>query len=91
MWRKRSEGLRPALSGDDPYGKQVPLPRALPMWGGCSGGGFAPVVFHKTKKLTVAEWQKVVASGKLARAIKSLKPVKRRGPWPVLCDNESFL
>ena len=91
MWRKRSEGLRPGLSGDDPYGKQVPLPRALPMWGGCSAGGFAPVVFHKTKKLKVAEWQKVVASGKLATAIKALKPVKRRGPWSVLCDNESFL
>ena len=91
MWRKRSEGLRPALSGNDPYGKQVPLPRALPMWGGCSAGGFAPVVFHKTKKLKVAEWQKAVASGKLAKAIKALKPVKPTGPWLVLCDNESFL
>ena len=49
------------------------------------------MVFHKTKKLTVAEWQKVVASGKLATAIKALKPVKRSGPWSVLCDNESFL
>jgi hypothetical protein len=49
------------------------------------------VVFHKTKKLTVTEWQKAVASGKLAAAIKALKPVKRRDPWFVLCDNESVL
>ena len=29
--------------------------------------------------------------GDLANAIKAVKPVKPRGPWTVLCDNESFL
>ena len=48
------------------------------------------MLFHKRKKLTVSEWSKAVASGKLATAIKALRPVKRKGPWFVLCDNESF-
>ena len=61
------------------------------MWGGISGGGFAEVVFHERKKLTASEWAGYVRAGKLTAAIKSLKPVDKRGPWHVLCDNESFL
>ena len=91
MWRKPSESFTPALSGDDEYGNQVPLSRALPLWGGLSSGGFAPVVFHKTKKLTQQEWAQAVNQGKLAKAIKELAPVRPSGPWTVLCDNESFL
>lgn len=32
-----------------------------------------------------------MSSGKLVTAITNLKPVKKRGPWKVLCDNEGFL
>eukprot|EP00435_Cladocopium_sp_Y103_P037481 s2657_g9.t3 len=53
--------------------------------------GFATVVFHAKKKLTKAEWIRVLQAGKLASAIKSLRPVKKDGPWHVLCDNEAFL
>ena len=63
MYRKPSEALAPELSGDDHYAKQLPLARALPLWGGCSAGGFAVVLFHKTKKCTVEEWAKAVGQG----------------------------
>ena len=33
----------------------------------------------------------VLRSGKLTAAIRALSPVRKRGPWHVLCDNESFL
>ena len=56
-----------------------------------SEGGFATVVFHSRKKLTKAEWIRVLQAGKVASAIKSLRPVKKDGPWHVLCDNEAFL
>ena len=91
MWRKPSEGLSPALAGDDPFGKQVPLGRAVPMWGGCSAKGFAPVLFHKTKKVSIVEWKSAVDAGKLEKALKAAKSQKCAGQWLVLCDNESFL
>ena len=91
MWRKPAEALHPALAGDDAFPKQVPLGRCVPMWGGCSAKGFAPVVFHKTKKVTAPEWRSAVDAGKLGKAIKAVKSQKRVGRWLVLCDNESFL
>ena len=91
IWRKPSEALQPFLSGKDSYHNQVPLHRAVPLWGGCSEGGFATVCFHRRKKLSVDEWSKVVSSGKLAAAIRQLKPTLRHGPWHVLCDNEGFM
>ena len=91
MWRKPSEAFKPSLSGKDDYHHQVPLSRAVPLWGGCSEGGFAVVTWHKGKKLTSEEWVAAVASGKLARAIRLVKPVKLNGPWVVLCDNEGFM
>ena len=91
MWRKPSEGLSPALAGDDPYGKQVPLSRAVPFWGGCSAGGFAAVFFHKTKKVSAGEWCRAVAKGNLKKALAKVKAKKDGGHWRVLCDNESFL
>ena len=91
MWRKPSEAFIPQLSGADDYGSQVPLSRALPLWGGLSEGGFAAVLFHKTKKVKQDEWARAVKNGKLVQAIKALKPVKPRGPWNVVCDNEAFL
>ena len=91
MWRKPTEAFDPKLAGADDSAKQVPLHRAVPLWGGCSYGGFAPIVFHKRKKLTCEEWSAAVTSGKLTQAIKALKPAKAAGPWEVICDNEGFL
>ncbi|CAE8595265.1 unnamed protein product, partial [Polarella glacialis] len=91
MWRKRCEAASPDLAGNDAYGKQVPLCRAVPLWAGISEGGFATVVFHKSKKLCTVEWADIVNGGKLTNAIRSLSPTKPRGPWWVLCDNETFL
>jgi len=50
MWRKTRETNLPSLAGDDEYMKQVPLSRAIPLWGGISDGGFAPVLWHPTHK-----------------------------------------
>ena len=91
MWRKPSESFQPELAGDDAYGKQVPQARAIPLWGGCSAGAFAIVDFHPNKKLHADDWAAMVRSGKLTAAIRALNPVRKRGPWHVLCDNESFL
>jgi len=91
MWRKPNEGISPKLAGQDSYGKYVPLSRAVPMWGGCSAKGVAPVVFHKTKKVSAPEWKKAVERGRLAAALKAVKSQKQAGKWLVLCDNESFL
>ena len=91
MWRKPSESFSPDLAGDDSYGNQAPLGRVVPLWGGCSAGGFAIAAIHKKKKLTAREWSDVVTSGKLRKAVQALKPTKKNGPWHILCDNESFL
>jgi hypothetical protein len=91
MWRKRGEAAKPGLAGDNCYSKQVPLARAIPLWGGISEGGFAPVTFHEEKKLKTPDWVAAVRAGALTDAIKSLSPVRRHGPWHVLCDGESFL
>ena len=90
MWRKPNEAAMPALAGGNNYSAQIPLARALPMWGGISGGGAAVVVFHKTKKLKVHEWTGVINKGQLLAAVRSLKP-RRKAPWHILCDNERFL
>ena len=63
----------------------------MPLWGGCSEGGFSVVLFHGSKKLNKAEWVRSVEQNKLTEAIKKLKPVKAAGPWHVLCDNEGFM
>ena len=90
MWRKKSESNTPALAGATDYDKQVPLARSIPLWGGISEDGFAAVVFHAEKKLDNVKWSKVVRDGGLTDAIRKINP-HRRGPWTVLCDNESFL
>ena len=91
MYRKRNEAAAPELAGDDPYGDQVPLARSLPMWAGISENGFAVITFHPNKKIKSEEWAKAVNRGKLVKAIRQLRPVKKRGPWHILCDNEAFL
>ena len=91
IWRQPGEAAQPELAGRDHYTKQVPIARAVPMWGGVSEGGFSIVVIHEQKKLSTPEWVRAVHAGKLKSAITDLQPVSRRGPWSVLCDNESFL
>jgi hypothetical protein len=73
------------------YGDQLPLARALPLWGGVSEGGFAVVAIHENKKMMADEFVEVVRKGKLTDAIRKLNPIKPDGPWFALCDNESFL
>ena len=92
VWRKPSEGVSmPEFDGHDPYKDQVPLCRAVPMWGGVSGDGASIVTFHATKKITVEEWTAAVQAGRLRASLVSINPQNRRGPWTILCDNESFL
>ena len=43
------------------------------------------------KKIDEEDWVEAVKEGKLTEAIRSLDPVRPRGPWTVLADNESFL
>ena len=91
LYRKRSERLDPELAGSDDFAKQLPMNRALPLWGGCSVGGFAPILWTVSKKCKVEEWASCVRKGGLTKAVTSLNPVKPRGPWHVVCDNEHFL
>lgn len=91
MYRKKDEGCKPELAGDNPFAKQVPMNRAIPMWGGISAGGFRHVVYHADRKLNEDEWSELVEKGKLVEAVKGLNPVSARGPWWVIVDNESFL
>ena len=57
MYRKRSEvGSDVVDGGSGAYGNQVPLGRAVPMWGGVASGGFGLVIFHERRKLTSEEW-----------------------------------
>ena len=91
MWRKDGEANLPQLAGRDDYSKQVPLHRAIPLWGGLSEDGFAPVLFHPKKKTNQDEWSQAVREGKVTEALRRLNPRKKSGPWSILCDGESFL
>ena len=92
MWRKRRESNLPRLAGQDDFQKQVPLSRAVPMWGGLSQDGFAAVLWHLDSKKTNAEdWAKAVRAGRLTGALRRINPQKLAGPWTVLCDGETFL
>lgn len=91
MWRKKSEMASPELAGKPSYDTQVPLQRALPLWGGISAGGFAEILYHKTKKVGTAEWVRALQQGRLRKALGDLNPGRKKGPWTVLADNEVFL
>jgi len=91
MWRKPSESYRPELAGEDPYPHQVPLDRALPMWGGVSADGFAKVLFTAKKRADTEEWVKAVEDGRLTAALQAINPQRPDGPWTILCDGEHFL
>ena len=91
MWRTRSEAAKPELAGKDMYNKQILYNRAIPMWGGIGTGGIGVVMFHQWKKVNQGEWAEAVEKGRLVAACKSARPDRQRGPWRLLCDNESFL
>ena len=91
MWRKPGEAASPKLAGADPYATQVPLSRAIPLWGAISARGFMPVVYHKRKKLSVTEWGEVLDRGCFGHAVDQLQDPSAREPRRVLCDNEKFL
>ena len=90
VWRKPSEGNLPELAGHDVYAKQVPQNRMLPLWGGIGPQGFAIVTFHDNRKIDTDEWVDAVREGKLLKALQATNK-KKKGPWSILCDNESFL
>ena len=91
IWCTKREHATLELPAPGKYPKQVPLSRAVPMWGGCSYEGFAIVLFHPNKKLTKEEWVAALRAGKLTKAIRSVNRSRRSGPWSMLCDNEKFL
>ena len=92
MWRKPGESNCPKLAAHGDYCRQVPLGRALPLWGGISEDGFAVVTWHlSAKKLNRAEWVALVRRGQLAASLREVNPGRRDGRWSVMCDNESFL
>jgi transposase len=91
VWRTPSEKNLPELSGHDSYSKQVPKARMLPLWGGVSSGGFGLVLQHENRKVTAEEWAAAVDKGNLVKALRTANPGRKRGPWKILCDNESFL
>ena len=91
MWRLKNEAAVPELAGEDPYAKQVPIARALPLWGGISEAGAAEILFHQTKKCSVDEWVAAVKHGHMMPALRRLNPGRRAGPRTILCDNEHFL
>ena len=91
MWRKASEAAKPELSAGDEYGKkQIPHARAVPMWGGIGDNGCGIVTFHAFKKMNQHEWADAVEDGSVVKACKEASG-RSRGPWCLLCDNESFL
>ena len=81
----------PRLAGANDYDKQVPISRSIPLWGGLSENGFAPVQWHlDSKKTNKEKWSQEVRSGALTAALRSLNPKKKTGPWTILCDVKDF-
>jgi hypothetical protein len=91
VWRRPGEYDLPELTGYDPYSRQVPANRLVPLWGGLSAGGFAAVLWHEQRKTDGEEWSASVRKGSLFSALKAVNRGKTSGPWKVLCDNEAFL
>ena len=49
------------------------------------------MLWHGSRKTDEDEWSKAVRGGSLSRALSAINPGRPRGPWNILCDNESFL
>ena len=90
VWRKPSEASSQELAGGDCFHKQVPIQRAIPLWGGIGPRGFTPILFHAQKKVRTPEWACAVGDGKLRAALVKVSGRQRR-PWAIICDNEKFL
>ena len=90
-WRRPDEHDIEELAGYDNYVKQAPHNRIVPMWGGISSGGFASVLWHEDRKTNDEEWSNAVNNRCLIDALKAVNPLKKSGPWKIICDNESFL
>ena len=76
------------VAGQDPYPQQVAQHHLVPLWGWPLAWG---VQHRHLPPLLTATWCRTVADGKLTHATQALAPVRPRGPWKVLCDNQSFL
>ena len=72
VWRLPSERDLPECHAYDKYKKQVPIGRALPLWGGIAAGGYATVLYHKDRKTNEEDWANMVESGGLTRALQFL-------------------
>ena len=91
VWRTPHEKELPELAGHDAYAKQTPPCRSLPLWGGIAFGGFGVVLHHPRREVTAGDWAAAVGRGDLVKALRQANPGRVRGPWNILCDNESFL
>ena len=49
------------------------------------------VLQHVGRKVTAEQWAAAVDKGLLEKALRTANPGKNRGPWKILCDNETFL
>ena len=78
-WRKLAEYNCTQLHGADRYRKQVPLARAIPLWGGCGFGGFAPVIWHRKHKMDADEWVGALQGGALTQAVRSVRSKRQPG------------
>jgi transposase len=92
MYRKRDEmGKQVADGAAGRYPAQAGPGRVVPLWGGLGEKGFAVITYHDKRKTTAEEWKKVaIDSGKLVQACMAVSG-RQRGPYRVICDNESFL
>ena len=54
-------------------------------------GGFGMVLQHPLRKVCEEDWVDAVDGGAFVKALQTANPGKKKGPWKVLCDNESFL
>ena len=79
-------GRRPATCG-----KQVPTSRAVPLCGGISAHGLAPVVLHPAEERRTEQLIDAVEGGSLLSALAGPNLDRRRGPWTVVCDSGRFL
>jgi len=91
MYRTRAEGDSEEFDANNNYPQQRVSGECVPLWGGISDNGFALVTVHAARKLDSEQWVAALTAGKLKKALLSLHPNRKRGPWHVLCDNETFL